>query len=290
MRRAIQWSLAVWLVSAAASADPLPMWEVEGQSNRVTLLGSIHFLRQGQDALPAQFVQAYREADVVIMEIDMDDLDPVAAATTMQQLGIDAQGRTLEALLGARDYGKAVEKARAIGVDLSLMRGLEPWLAALTITQLQLAQLGFAADAGVEQQLLQLAQRDDKEIRGLETLDEQLGALDGLSPAAQRDFLLQTLDDAAVMKEKVGDIVSAWKSGDAKAMEEQLLEDLEEQPEVYRKLVVDRNRNWARQLGPLLKERKDYLIVVGTLHLVGPDSLVGMLEKAGHEPRQVSAD
>jgi hypothetical protein len=257
-----------------------------GERNRIHILGSIHFLRPGRDGLPAGVIGAYEDADVLLMELDLDDLDPQLAQATLQRLGMDPKGRTLEVLLGQRDYQTAVARARPLGIELALLQAYEPWLAAITITQLQLQRLGFDASSGVEQQLLRLAQRDRKEVRGLETLDEQLAAMDALPPAAQSAFLLETLEDAATMKDRVDDIVDAWRRGDLDAMEAEFLDGLQGQPDLYRRIVVDRNRNWARQLSSLTRDQRDYLVVVGTLHLVGPDSLIGMLERAGHAPRQ----
>lgn len=274
------------LGAGPARPDALPMWEVDGPAGHVAILGSIHFLKAGRDELPPAILEAYRKADVVMMEIDLDDLDPVAAQATMQRLGIDPRGRTLEQLLGPRDYALAQAKARAAGFDLALLGGFEPWLAAITVTQLQLAALGYDADSGVEHQLLELARRDHKEVRGLETLDQQLTAMDSLSPAAQSAFLLGTLDDAATMADKADGMVEAWKKGDARALAAEL-DDLRDQPELYRRIVVNRNRDWAGKLNLLLRDRHDYLVVVGTLHLVGPDSLISLLSRAGYEPRQV---
>jgi uncharacterized protein YbaP (TraB family) len=276
------------LATGAAGADALPLWEIAGASNRVSILGSIHYLRPGSTLAPA-ILGAYEDADVIFMEIDLDDLDPLAAQAAMQGLGVDPQGRTLDVLLGAAAFREATEKSRALGFDLALMRGLEPWLAALTITQLQLAQLGFDSQAGVEQQLLRRARRDGKPVEGLETLQEQLAALDSLPAQAQRAFLLQTLDEAADVGARIDEIVTAWETGDTDAMETELLDGLREQPELYRRIVVDRNRRWAAKLGPLTRQRRDYLVVVGTLHLVGPDSLIEQLAAAGHRPRQVPA-
>ena len=281
--------LQLLLLSLPARPDALPMWEIRGATNRIHLLGSIHFLRLGRDSLPPAILAAYDDADVVVMEIDLDDVDPVAAQATMQRLARDPQGRTLDVLIGDRDYQAAVAKARVLGFDLTMLRPFEPWMAAITITQLQLAQLGFDADSGVEQQLLTLAARDHKEVRGLESLDEQLSFMDALPPAAQRAFLMDSLDEAATMKDEIDDIVTAWKAGDAKSMEDEFLSDLQEQPDLYRRIVVDRNRNWAGKLGPMTRDRQDYLVVVGTLHLVGPDSLIRMLERAGYAPRQMSS-
>jgi uncharacterized protein YbaP (TraB family) len=282
--------LALLLVSTAASPGALPMWSIETNGKHVDILGSIHFLRPGKDQLPPAALEACAKADVVVMEIDLDEIDPLAAQATMQQLGMDPAGRTLDAILGPRDYALAEQKAKAAGLDLGALKPFEPWLAALTITQLELVKLGLDASSGVEQQVLALAHRDEKDVRGLETLEEQLSSMDSLSAKAQREFLMQTLDDAASMEEEIDSIVDAWKSGDARTLEDEFLDELKDQPEIYRRIVVDRNRRWAAQLRPLLQDRNNYLIVVGTLHLVGPDSLIGLLRKAGFDPRQVVVD
>jgi hypothetical protein len=277
------------LIARPALPDNLPMWEIAGAHNTIRLLGSIHFLRPGRDSLPPALVAAVDDADVVLMELDLDDLDQAGAQVSLQTLGIDPGGRTLEALLGERDYRLAATKANALGIDLALLQAFEPWLAAITVSQIELQKLGFDSESGVERQVLQLAARDRKEVRGLETLQEQLAAMDALPPATQRAFLLQTLDEAADMREQIDDIVEAWKTGDVRTMESEFLDDVRKQPDLYRRIVVDRNRAWARKIGALTRERTDYLVVVGTLHLVGPDSLVRMLDKAGHTSRQLTA-
>jgi uncharacterized protein YbaP (TraB family) len=55
---------------------------------------------------------------------------------------------------------------------------------------------------------------------------------------------------------------------------------------LYRPLTTDRNRRWLGQVEALLDDRDDYLVIVGTLHLVGKDSLVELLERAGHRVTQ----
>ncbi|MCK6371956.1 MAG: TraB/GumN family protein [Gammaproteobacteria bacterium] len=277
--------LGLLLGASPAWADSAPLWEMRGEANRIYLLGSMHFLRPGRDALPAAVISAYQDADALIMELDLDDLDPVASAGLLQQLGTDPEGRSLQELLGGSDYQEAVDRARAIGIDIGLLQTFEPWLAAITISQLKLQMLGFDASAGVEQQLAVLAARDGKEIRGLETLQEQLAAMDALPPKAQRTFLLETLDEAADIDGRIDDMVTAWRQADLRAMERQFLDGTQQQPELYRRIVVERNRNWARQFADLARERRNLLVVVGTLHLVGPDSLIGMLEDAGFEPQ-----
>jgi uncharacterized protein YbaP (TraB family) len=51
---------------------------------------------------------------------------------------------------------------------------------------------------------------------------------------------------------------------------------------------VQRNRNWISQIMRLLDQPDNYLVIVGAMHLVGPDSVVAMLEDRGVEIRQLS--
>jgi uncharacterized protein YbaP (TraB family) len=288
-RRRTGVGLLLALVASPALCGAPPIWEIRGAANTVTLLGSIHFLRP-EDPLPATVIQAYEKAEVIVMELDLDDTDPLAMQELIQKLGVDPQGRSLEILLGADEWRRAQQKARAIDLELDLVRGFEPWLAAVSVTQLRLQQLGFQSDCGVEQRILQRARGDRKEIRGLETAEEQLSLLDRLPAKAQRTFLMVTLDEAAEIGDKVDDIVRAWQTGDTKALEDEFLKGLRDQPEIYRSIVAERNRNWVKPIVALTRAREDYLVVVGTLHLVGPDSVIRLLTEAGVQPRQLGAD
>ena len=65
--------LALTMLLLVQPASALPLWELEGARGRVQLLGSIHFLRPSDFPLPAAMERAYDEADVLVMEIDMDN-------------------------------------------------------------------------------------------------------------------------------------------------------------------------------------------------------------------------
>jgi len=276
----------LWL-PAIPPVNALPLWEIEGTDNRIRLMGSIHFLRAADYPLPAPMIDAYESADVVIMELDMSQLDLLEAATIMQRMAVDPNGKSLVDHLGASNYRKARSKAALIDVELSTMQAYEPWFAALQITQLRVQQLGFDASYGIETRLTQKTLQDGKPTRGLETMEAQLSALDSLPASAQKAFLMQTLDDAVELTDELDSIFSAWKTGDTDALERELLAGLEKQPELYERILVQRNADWTRQIANLINDANDYLIVVGTLHLVGDDSVLKMLEELGHPSRQI---
>jgi len=271
----------------SATSHALPLWELKDTSNRISLLGSIHFLRSSDYPLDPAILKAFDDAEVVLMEIDMDDLDPVASSETIATLAMDGRGRKLPELLGPDAWQAASSLARELGLDLTPLAPFEPWYAAIVITQQRLAQLGFDPSLGIEANMAADARDEGKEIRGLETLESQLGTLDTLSLPAQRGFLQSTLEEAGEAGEIAESMITAWKSGDVKILNEELLGSVRKQREVYQALIIRRNENFARIIGGLVNDRKDYLIVIGALHLVGPDSVLHMLARDGIRAQQI---
>ena len=275
-----------WLIGVS-HAHALPLWELQGTKNQILILGSIHFLRAEDYPLPDAIIRAYTNADIVVMELDLDDLDPLEMLQIIQRLATDPNGRTLEDLMGNRGYRTARDKAAEIDIDLASMMAYKPWYAAIQISQLRLMQLGFDASYGVETRFLVRAMQDGKEIGGLESLEEQLTALDSLSLKVQREYLLQTLDDATEIETTIGDIVTAWKAGDTKVLDRELLRGVEEQPQLYQHVLIDRNINWVEEISRYTQDSKNYLIVVGALHLVGDNSVLKMLDEEGYPSTQI---
>ena len=283
----MRWLIAFVCLVVAQAASSLPLWELQGTRGRVQLLGSIHFLRASDYPLPEAMERAYDDADVIIMELDMDDLDQMRAQATIMQMAVDPQGRNLETLIGSADYAQARKDAEAIGVQLDMFQLFEPWFASLQITQLRLMQLGFDPNLGLEQQWSVRARSDGKEVRGLETLEDQLGALDSMPDKVQKKFLLMTIEEAVRAESMIDRTLNAWRNGDLATLEGETTEALRDQPQVYQKLLVDRNRSWTGQITKLARDGGNYLVVVGSAHLLGADSVLVMLEEAGYPARRI---
>jgi len=266
---------------ATAAPERHALWSVKGKNNTVYLLGSVHFLNESEQ-LPAVMDEAYRAAKALVMEIDLNGLDPADMQQATLELGVLPPDKSLEQQLGHESYAKVEAKAREIGVDPAMLAHFRPWLAAITLVQLHMTRIGLDPDSGVERRFAARAARDGKPIRGLETLREQLGMLAALSDEQQREFLLYSVEDTERMTQEVDELLRAWRSGDTQSLAKLLAEGFEQYPDLYRPLTVDRNRRWMSTLEQLLHERDDCLVIVGTLHLVGKDSVIDLLERAGY--------
>jgi len=142
---------------------------------------------------------------------------------------------------------------------------------------------------GVERQLVARALADGKPIGGLETIEEQLAVLDGLSLEDQATFLEQTLDELDAAPTEVRRMIDAWRRADTGALAHLLLDEYGKAPALYGALVTARNQRWIPQIVALLARPDDTLVVVGALHLVGEDGLLELLERRGITPRALGS-
>ena len=254
---------------------------IRGNGNRVYIAGSMHLLRAGDAALPIALQRAYEDAEALVMEIDLDDVDPAAAARFVLEHGRYPQPDGLRRALGeARWTGLQPWLARA-GFPAEAAGGLEPWALALVLSASEMTRAGLEPGLGVEEQLKALAEADGKQITGLETPEFQLGLFDALGEAEQLKFLDLTLDDLERTPADFDRISAAWRTADTAALHDMLLEGYSGLPELYEAVVYRRNANWVPRVRALLGRPDDYLVVVGALHIVGERGLVALLQDEG---------
>ena len=279
--RVLLLALLAHSVSAAESGHPVTLWEVSGAKNSVYLLGSIHLLRPQDYPLPTALDTAYSDAEVLIMEVDMDDLNPFATQAAFTTYGVLHDDKTLRDLMGSELYEQALIAADAINIPLDMLNKTEPWYAAMTIEIMMLDRIGFDPTLGIEMYMMSKAQSDGKRIDGFETVEEQIQFLDGMSMQAQRDMLMSTLTESAKLGEIMDELIDAWRHGDVAHLESGMLDDLAKHEELNKALVTDRNKRWVERIEELLDDDDDYLIVVGALHLIGDQGVPNLLKKQG---------
>jgi uncharacterized protein len=281
--RLLSAALACLVFSAALRADaPLhSLWELHGKHNTVYLLGSIHVLRPSDYPLSPVVMEAYRSAKSIVMEVDLSEMDSQQVQTELLSSATLAQGSTLPSILGSARYDRASALAHDVGVELSNFDQFAPWFAAEAISQLQLTQLGFQAQSGVEMFFLERARNDGKTVSGLETVHDQIAIFQAMSMNAQAEYLLSSLEQARDLPKEVDAMVRAWQRGDAAWFDSQLKSELGRDPALYQSVIGARNRKWVPKIEALLDEDKNYLVIVGTGHLVGQGSVIELLKKDG---------
>ncbi|MFQ5487803.1 MAG: TraB/GumN family protein [Gammaproteobacteria bacterium] len=282
--------LAVSSPPATADAGHHMLWRLDGGSTTVYLLGSIHFGNADMYPLPAVISDAYAVADALVVEVNMAALDPTETAALISELGTYRDGGNLKEMLDAATWDRLEQVAHRLGIPSRILALQKPWFAAMTLAVVALQKSGYDERWGIDKHFMEQAAGSGKPILELETLMEQLGMMDRLSPRVQQAMLLQSLHEVERSGDYFGAMVAAWQQGDVAALEQLVAEGFSESPagrRMYEVFLTQRNSRMADKIEALLGERRTYFVVVGAAHLVGQEGLVHLLQARGHRLSQL---
>lgn len=268
---------------AVARDQPTPaIWKIDGPKGDVYLFGSVHMIPKGMEWRTPALDAAFKEAQVVTFEIELDQAKNFSESQRLiGKLGLLPPGTTLRKMLAPEHRAKLERVATKIGLPPAIIDGFRPWLAAVTIGVQWIVSMGYDPNSGVDLQIWTWAGQNNKQLGNLETLEEQLNVFAGLTPEQETEYLIVSLDQIEKTPETPEAMVSAWRKGDLKRLDRLLQEGMEDFPELAKRLLHDRHVKWIPQVENMLADGRTHLVVVGTAHLVGKDSLIAMLRAKG---------
>ena len=196
------------------------------------------------------------------------------------RMGSLPQGQTLRGQMGDKERAKFEAALKSLKIPEAAFDSLKPWFATVALATIPLMQAGYSSDSGVEMELDKRNKALNRPRSGLETLEFQLGIFDGLSPAAQKTYLLETIDSLPTITQEIDKMVASWSKGDAAALAA-LLNEAMKDPALYKALLTDRNRNWSVWIDDRMDRPGTVFVAVGAGHLGGKDSVQDFLGKTG---------
>ena len=263
------------------------MWKVEGPGGSTAyLLGSLHVLTAEYYPLSATINKAFAESKTLVEEVDIDEASDPAVMMAALSKAMLTDGRTLDQIIAPALFADVKKRAEAAGLPMMALQRMKPWLVAITLMMPTLQAAGFKAELGVDRHFFDRAKDAGMKRQGLETMVYQLDRFDAMSPKLQEELLKTTLEDLDNTVASVKEIAQAWSFGNVAAIEKFTLGQMKDAPELYQRLLVERNNNWIPHVETCLKQNAGCFIVVGAAHLVGPDGLPVLLAKKGYKVTQ----
>jgi len=256
--------------AATIDADPA-LWVVRDKDTTIYLFGTVHVLKPGLSWFDEAVKAAFDKSDSLVLEIVLPE--PAALQALVMQKGVDAGGAPLSQKLpeGERDaYAKAVAE---IGAPPGALEHLKPWLAATEFSVAPLARLGYAPANGPETVLTAAAKAANKPVLGIETAEQQFGYLDGLSEDAQLAFLESAITDMPKLGDEMGAMVADWSQGNPDGLARIMNDNLTDQAELKKTLLIDRNARFAAWIADRMKQPGTVFVAVGAGHLAGQGSV-----------------
>lgn len=271
-------------IAAEDQARQSFLWRVQSDTTTLDLLGSIHLMKPEDYPLSPAIESAFERARVVVFEVDPSRMTEAALGLLAE--GTLPEGQTLRDVISTETYQKVSQHLEEMGMGVAGFEKMRPWLVAVTLTSFELMRAGYTQTSGVDMHYFERARDDGKEILGLETVEFQVGLFAELAEAEDEEFLRYTMQELDTVIPLVDELLINWRAGKVAEVEKLLTEAYQEYPELFAKLVSDRNLNWLPQLEKLLAGERAAMAVVGSLHLVGEDGLVELLRRRGYSVEQ----
>ena len=262
------------------------VWQVEKGERKVLFAGTCHCLSEKDYPLPDEFQRAYDTAEMIVFECDLGVLESPEAQMKLQRACGYTDGTTLKDHLSKPVYDELAACCASNNVPLKMFASFKPPMVLLALMFTELRKVGIEPGWGVDVHFHKRALKDKKREMGLESVEDQIRYVSTMADGMEDDFVRYSLQDLKATQTKFREIITNWRAGDSERLNALLQEEMASQfTSLSKRLLKDRNVAWLPQIERLFATPEVELVMVGTGHLVGPDSVLKMLEKRGYTVR-----
>ncbi|PKG96737.1 TraB/GumN family protein [Paraglaciecola sp. MB-3u-78] len=259
------------------------VWKVTNNQHSLYIGGTIHVLTPKDYPLAKEYDLAYQASDKVIFETDMEVVSSPAFGQKMMDQMMYSDGTTINTVLQPDTYKALAIHLSSREIPMQAFASHKPSLLAISLTFIELQAMGYTS-VGVDMFFANMAKTQAKEQGWLETPDEQLAFISKLGGDDPNAMIEYTLKDIKKMPEMFAKLHSTWLAGDMQGMADVGITPFKaDYPTIYQDLLVTRNNNWLPKIVNMLNDPSIEFILVGALHLAGPDSVLAKLKAKGYK-------
>ena len=271
------------------------VWRVINAKAPFYLVGSIHALSRKDYPLPRPYAIALKDSNRFVFEFDPTrhaEFQKKFEAAAKYPPGQDIRSKInpeLLAWLRKNMFTMIPEGRRGNGEQLgsfdSQLR-YKPWWIAQHLAA-PAAYSKTSASQGLDNYFMDHAMQTGKEIGGLESVNEHVAVMGGLSDRDGEFILQDALSQPDNGQKEFSRMYKAWRKGDTDALwaGDQPLRS--KAPRIAARFVDDRNVKWIPRIEAELKSGKSTAIVAGALHFSGPRSVIALLQERGYVIEQL---
>jgi uncharacterized protein YbaP (TraB family) len=259
------------------------VWKVTNNQHSLYIGGTIHVLTPNDYPLAKEYDLAYQASNKLIFETNMDVASSPEFGQKMMDQMMYSDGTTINKVLQPDTYKALAIHLSSRQIPMQAFASHKPTLLAISLTFIELEAMGYTSE-GVDMFFAHMAKAEGKEQGWLETPDEQLAFLAKLGGDDPNVIIEYTLKDIKKMPEMFAKLHSTWLAGDMQGMADVGITPFQDEyPIIYQDLLVSRNNNWLPKIVDMLNDTPIEFILVGALHLSGPDSVLAKLKAKGYK-------
>jgi uncharacterized protein len=268
------------------SGSKSTLWQVRGSHNSVYLLGSIHVLPASAYPLHPALQQAFNDSQRVVFEVDLNTVSQQSVLREFEEVGVYPPGDNLEHHVSPATIRLLKQVLARLGISYKKAIRFKPALLGELITSRYTELAGFREDLGVDRYFFSQAKNTRKPVFGLETVRDQARVLSSDDTSGEAR-LVEAIVSLSAAKAILDELVVAWKAGRINTLDRLLNQDEWSDPKSFESMFLQRNQKWLPQIERFLESDGNYLVIVGSGHLVGDHGLVRALQGRGYKVKQL---
>lgn len=279
----IKAALCVATLALSININAASVWKVSKGDDSIFVGGTIHFLSESDYPLPKEYEVAYSQSDTLVFETDIAIMNtPEFQQTTMKMMFL-TDGKTINDFITKDTFAKLDAHLTERNIPVQNFLTFKPGFLAITLSIIELQMMGINS-SGVDMYYSTKAIGDGKKQLWFETPEQQMEMLGNMGKGEEDAMIVYTLDEVEHIRTEMPKLMNAWKLGDMDKMEALGITEMKaEYPKVYDEILAQRNRNWIPKINDLFGNDSTEFVLVGGLHLAGPDSVLAMLSKQGYK-------
>lgn len=285
MRKRIGYCLALLLACYTGDAQPAKssslLWEIRGNGieRPSYIFGTFHLMCKGDFAVTGKLGDRISAASRFYGELKMDD---PGMQMKMMKLMLMPE-RSVKSMIADSDYARVNTKFTSItGMPFTLVDHMKPFLA---VSLLALKSTPCEDVVQPETEMMNYATEKKLPVFGLETVEEQLAAIDREPVDSQVADLVRTVLNFDSVKNASVQLLNVYKKRNIDTLysfmkKTGISEDME------LALLNERNRKWIPLIEKAMHEQPCFF-AVGAGHLGGPEGVISLLRKRGYTVRPI---
>lgn len=280
-------SLFTTFLLSALSCQAASVWQVSKGDNTIYLGGTLHILSPDDYPLPQQYDVAYQASDLLVFETDLAALVSPQFVEQTQQLMTYKNGRTIRDDLSEDTYQQLKTYLARYGVSVTQVEKMKPSFLGITLSMMALQHAGLT-NPGVDNFFFTKADADEKRVDWFETPTQQLEILSKLGEGEEDAYIRYSLEELDTMSETLEPMKQAWRNGNMNQLFDSSMDTFKnDYPQVYANVLTKRNLAWLPKIEEYLATPETEFVLVGTMHMAGPDGVLSMLETKGFTVHQL---
>ena len=254
------------------------LWEVSGKKVKSPsyIFGTMHLIPNADFLFPETLKKKVKAADVLVMEIGGLSEQMKAMQLMMLDSGTMFDYFSKEQLDSIFSYTE-----ENLGFNEAQIRMTFGKMKPFILMQLFTQDAFGENPESYEMTLEKIAKKNEIEVLGLETIEEQMGFIDNLSPSDQVNMIMETLRSEDNGMKETRELIDVYLSQDIEKIHTFTVSSDASSPEFEEDFLNKRNVNWIAPIKKIIKKNKAF-IAVGAAHLGGPNGVIALLKKEGY--------